>query len=290
MLWMLVSRIGVGSIAAALSDISMLGFLGAACIYLVAQFVSSVRWRLLLADPFPLGRLYSLYLMGSFFNIFLPGIVGGDAVKVYYLYRDTGKGAHALGSVFMDRYAGFCALILLGLIAYPFGFRHFGGTWLKWLIPLMAVIFIAASMVIFGMRFGGRRLAALSAFYDYFHQYIGRRDVFVKALALSAAVQFMAMLAVFVISKGQGHDVPFIAYMVFLPIITAISSIPISISGLGMREAAFVILLASVGVSEESAMALSFAWFLSMALASLAGLLEYLRGRRSGEKVRGVSI
>ncbi len=283
LLWLLFDKAGGARVAGLLKSISPLSILAASLAYLLAQLVSSFRWRLLLSERFGIGRLYSLYLVGSFFNIFLPGIVGGDAVKVYYLYKGTGKGTQALGSVFMDRYTGFVALVSLGLIAYPFGMEHFGGTWLQWLLPMIAVGFVGASVIIFGMRLGGGRLKKLSAFYDYFHQYLGHRKVFYKAVGLSVFVQALAMLAVYLLSRGFGLDVPFLAYVVFMPIITTVSAVPLSISGLGVREAAFVLLLSSMGVSAEAAMALSFSWFISMALASLVGLVEYLRVKEHGK-------
>ena len=283
LLWLLFTKVGGAKVAELLKEVSPLSIALASIVYLLAQLVSSFRWRLLLNDRFKITRLYSLYLVGSFFNIFLPGIVGGDAVKVYYLYKGTGRGTQALGSVFMDRYAGFVALVSLGLLAYPFGFRHFGGTWLQWLLPAIAVGFAGASAVIFGLRLGGGRLKKLSAFYDYFHQYMGRKEVFLRAVGLSVIIQGMAMLAVYILSRGFGLDVPFLAYVVFMPIITTVSAVPLSISGLGVREAAFVLLLSSMGVSVEAAMALSFAWFISMAAASLLGLVEYLRVKEHGK-------
>ena len=283
LLWLLFSNVGGAKVLELIKNISPLSILGAALVYLAAQLVSSFRWQLLLTDRFNVGRLYSLYLVGSFFNIFLPGIVGGDAVKVYYLYKGTGKGTQALGSVFMDRYTGFVALVTLGLVAYPFGISHFGDSWLVWLLPLIAGFFFVASALIFGMRLGGGRLKKLASFYDYFHQYMGQKEIFFKAVGLSVIVQGLAMLAVYILSSGFGLGVPFLAYIVFMPIITTLSSVPLSISGLGVREAAFVLLLSSMGVSQEAAMALSFAWFISMATASMVGLIEYLRVKEYGK-------
>ena len=289
LLWLLFKNVGSARVAELLGNIPPLSILAASIIYLVAQLVSSFRWRLLLDDRFKIARLYSLYLVGSFFNIFLPGIVGGDAVKIYYLYKGTGKGTQALASVFMDRYTGFVALVSLGLLAYPVGFRHFGGSWLQWLLPIIAVVFISASALIFVMRLGSHRFKKLSKFYDYFHQYLGRREIFFKALGLSVIVQGLGMLAVYILSRGFGLDVPFLAYVVFIPIITTASSVPLSISGLGVREAAFVLLLSSMGVSQEAAMALSFSWFISMAAASLVGLIEYLRVKEHGKALPDIT-
>ena len=53
--------------------------------------LSTLRWKLLLPEKFKFRKLFSLYMMGSFFGTFLPGIIGGDAVRAYYLNKDAKK-------------------------------------------------------------------------------------------------------------------------------------------------------------------------------------------------------
>lgn len=87
-------------------------------LYLSTFIFSTKRWSLFISssqdpsDNVPFRRLLSLYFIGAFFSTFLPGIVGGDAVKGYYLYKSNGRGGAVLASIFIDRYLGFSALIL----------------------------------------------------------------------------------------------------------------------------------------------------------------------------------
>ncbi|MFN3395434.1 MAG: lysylphosphatidylglycerol synthase domain-containing protein, partial [Thermodesulfovibrionales bacterium] len=89
--------------------------------------------------------------------------------------------------------------------------------------------------------------------------------------------QLVIICSAYVISRGVGIDVPFYFLSIIIPIISVISSIPISISGLGVREASFVLLLAPLGVNHAEAITLSLTWFLSFAVGSLPGLILYLR-------------
>ena len=73
-------------------------------------------------------------MIGAFFNTFLPGIIGGDAVKGFYLYKATGKVGLALASVFMDRYLGFVVLIAICAIAFPFGYQYLHGSNIEWIL------------------------------------------------------------------------------------------------------------------------------------------------------------
>ncbi|MCL4477205.1 MAG: flippase-like domain-containing protein [Nitrospirae bacterium] len=279
LLYAVISRTGIDKVLSTLRGIYIPSFILAVLIYICAVFISTIRWRLLLHERFGLGRLFSLYFIGSFFNHLLPGIIGGDAVKAYYLYRDTGKGASAIASVFMDRYMGFTALMLVGLIAFPFGFGYFRGSYIEWILPLIVLLFIAGSFVVFGLRVG-RRIKFLSGFYDYFAIYKEKKAVIVKTFLISVVVQAIVIFAVYALCRGLSVNVPLLPLFIFVPVISTIATIPISISGLGVREASFVLLFGFLGISPAQATAVSFAWFLSVATGSLPGLIEYLRFKK----------
>lgn len=280
LLYFVLSRAGIGRVFSLLRDINPMHFGAAVLIYLSSQLIASIRWRLLLMDKLALARLFRLYLLGSFFNTFLPGLVGGDAVKAYYLYKESGKGTQAMASVFMDRYIGFCSLMALGLFFYPVAFRYITGTWVQWLLPLIVLCFITASLVIFGLRLG-RSVKFLEDIYGYLYSYRRKSGVILKTFLLSVAIQLAMILSVYIIALGLGQKIPVLPLLVFFPIIVTVSTIPISISGLGIREAAFVLLLGMLGVTPDAATAISFAWFLSIATGGLAGLYEYLRESRT---------
>jgi uncharacterized membrane protein YbhN (UPF0104 family) len=279
LLYFVISKTGADKVLSTLKDINPLAFLIAVSIYIFAIFISSLRWRLLLHEGFELRKLFSLYFIGSFFNHLLPGIIGGDAVKAYYLYKDIGKGAPAIASVFMDRYIGFTALMFVGLSAFPFGLRYFRGSYIEWILPLMVFLFILVSFVIFGLKVG-QRIRLLSGFYDYFSLYKGKKPVILKTFLLSLVVQVVIIFAVYVLCLGLKIEVPLLPLFIFIPIISTVSSVPISISGLGVRETSFVLLFGSLGIPPAQATAVSFVYFLSVATGSLPGLIEYLRYKK----------
>ncbi len=293
LLYLVLHRAGVKNVLDAIRGINPALFLAAVALYFAGTFVSSMRWRLFVSPGLPLRRFFSLYLLGSFFSTFLPGLAGGDAFKGYYLYKKTGKMAEAMASIFMDRYLGFTALLILAALAYPFGLpylravalpvagrRFFAGDHmgLAWLLPVLLLAFLVFSLVFFKLRLG-KRIKLISDFYGYFDIY-GRGSI-IKGVLLSFCVQALAVAAVYTLSRGLGIDVSLPLFFIFVPLITTFSAVPVSISGLGIREASFVLLFGSVGVAPRTATALSFAWFLSIATASLSGLYEYLKIKRS---------
>lgn len=280
LLYIVLSRTDIEKVFILLKEISPIAFISAVLIHVISQFLSSLRWRLLLPEGFGVGRLFSLYLIGSFFSTFLPGSVGGDAVKAYYLYKEKGMGFRIVASVFMDRYIGFISLMTIGLIAFPFGYAYFRGSWVEWLLPLTILCFIMVSIIIFGLRIGSR-FRAIRELYEHFHSYRKNRALIAKALLLSALLQAMIIISVYILSLGIGQDIKPMAFFVFLPIIATLSAIPISISGIGIREASFVLLLGFLDIKPDVATAISFAWFLSIAAGGLIGLFEYLRHKGS---------
>ena len=203
LLYIVFRKTGLGEVAAALREVSIPAFFSAVALYIFAQFISTVRWKLLLPEGIGLRKLLSLCMIGSFFNTFLPGVIGGDAVKGLYLYRLTGKGSLSLASIFMDRYIGFAALIAICTVAFPFGFRFFAGSPVTWLLPVIVFSFIGASLLIFGLRLG-QRIRALSEFYSYFHAYRNQTTVIGKTFFLSLIVQLAGIFSVYILSRRHG--------------------------------------------------------------------------------------
>ncbi len=279
LLFFVLRKAGFKEVYSLISRINPLAFLAAVLFYALGQLVSSARWRLLLTSRVPMKRLFSLYMVGSFFSMILPGLVGGDAVKGFYLYKDTGKAPETMASIFMERYLGFTALLILGALAYPFSLPYIKGSPLAWYFPLIVAAFLVFSLAFFNLKIG-RRIKMLSEVYGYFGLY--RKPVLARGVLLSFGVQGLAIISVITISKGLGLSIPVPLFFAFVPMIVAFSSLPVSVSGIGLREASFVLLFGGAGLNAESAAAMSFSWYLSMMACSLIGAVEYLRLHKKG--------
>ncbi|WP_333655430.1 lysylphosphatidylglycerol synthase transmembrane domain-containing protein [Dissulfurispira sp.] len=287
LLYLLILKIGTQTIINNMRALSPATFIAAVGIYITTTYLSSRRWNLLIPQDMETKGLFSLYMIGSFFNAYMPGIIGGDAVKAYYLskvLKEDNSTPHthqsslsvAIASVFMDRYIGFSALLAISIIAFPFGFKYLEGTAVKWLMPLVLVAFISGSIIVLKFRFG-ERVKFLFRIYEYFQIYSRKRHILFKAFLYSLVIQISGIVAIYILSKGISLNISFLSLLIFVPIIILISFIPVSISGIGLREGAFVIFLGTIGVPSDSAMTLSILWFLSVVVASLWGLFEYLR-------------
>jgi len=300
MLYFLISKIGGETIIGYVKLVNPLAFVFAAALYVFSIFISSLRWSLLISRNIRIKKLFSMYMIGSFFNTCLPGIIGGDAVKAYYLSRELKKfpiespanlnentvhinpesNVTAIASVFMDRYIGFWALMIIGMTAFPFGLKYLEMSTQDelfiWMMPGIFSVFVFISFIIFKYRIGAG-VRFLSMVYEYLDMYRTKRNIIIKGLIYSFVVQITGILSIFILSAGMSFKVSLLPLLIFVPLIIIISLIPISISGIGVREFAFVLFLGSIGVPSDAAVALSLSWFFSVILGSLWGLVEYLR-------------
>jgi uncharacterized membrane protein YbhN (UPF0104 family) len=283
LLTFVLRKVGLQNILSHLRNMDLRFFFLSSVVYLLTLVLASLRWGILLKVSQPRKKLLSLCLIGSFFNHFMPGAVGGDAVKAYYLYKETGHGGSSIGSVFLDRYVGYCALLSIGLVSGIAAYSDLKTIGLHWLTPSLFILFLAGSLLFFGLRIG-RRFKALADFYDYFHDTLRDRRAIGKALLLSLMIQVLTILEIELISLGLGQHPSFTALFVFVPLIISVMAVPISISGLGLREGAFVVFFGLTGISAEASMAISFLWFLSVATGSLPGFVEYMKQGRTVEK------
>jgi uncharacterized membrane protein YbhN (UPF0104 family) len=282
-LYIVFSKTDIHGVMAMLKEIGVVFFLVASLLYITAQYVSSWRWKMILPDEYGVGKLFSLYLIGSFFSSFLPGVIGGDVVKAYYLNKDAKKIGMTIASVFMDRYLGYLSLVTIGIVSFPFALPYFGGSIYRWIMPAIFVSFVLGSLLFFGLRIG-RGFRSVSEFYNYFSELWKRKDLLLWAFILSFLIQFLNYFMVVIFAYAIGEHIPLLLLFVFLPIIITLTTIPISISGLGVREGAFVVLLGLIGVKPEISASLSLSWFFSTFVGSLPGLFAYLRyGSKGGE-------
>lgn len=290
-MYLLLRNMDLRAFWATFSSVEPLAIAFVALLLIFNQSVSSYRWSVILKKDMDVSylRLLSIYFVGMFFNNFLPTMVGGDVVKGYYLYKHSRKGDVALASIFMDRYSGFTALMVITTLALIPGYSLIKGTGLPGFFVLLIGGFTAMSMVIWigPLHSWAMRIAAKVHFYGINRKidtvyrvlmsYKRHRDILVKAFVCSVIVQCNVMIGYYVIGWGMGLDVPIAYYFLFIPLTTAISMLPISLSGLGIREGAFVFLFAMAGATKEEALTLSLMWFAVGVIVSLIGGIEYVR-------------
>lgn len=256
------------------------------------------RWRMVLSVhglALPFGRAAEISLVAHFFNSFFLGSTGGDLMKAYYAARETHhKKTEAVVTVFVDRLVGLWAMLLFaGVMMLP-----------NWNL-LSSDRMLRLPIIIVLCMLGGCTVLVLLAFYggvsrrwsgarewmrrlprgEWLEQLLeacrcfGREKFFVsRALLISMALNAVTVLQFMVLGWGLGLRIPPIALFVIVPTIICIASLPITPSGLGVRENLFVLMLAAAPISVHAtpALSLSLLAYAGTLVWSLAGGIVYL--------------
>ena len=260
--------------------------------------VGVLRWRMALrVQGLALGggRALQISLVAHFFNSFLLGATGGDLMKAYYAARETHhKKTEAVLTVFVDRLVGLWAMLLFAGIMMLGNLSLLAQNERVRLLALGILGMLVACTLLVGLAFYGgvsrswggarawlRRLPKgewLERSLDSCRRFGAHRGFVPKALALSMLLNLITVLQVFVLSRGLQQSVPLTALMLIVPMIICISAIPITPSGLGVRENLFVLLLTgpALGVPATSALSLSLLAFAGSLFWSLVGGLVYM--------------
>jgi uncharacterized membrane protein YbhN (UPF0104 family) len=255
-----------------------------AALLMLAQFLSAVRWRVILGGRAPIGYLWRLYMIGSFFSLFLPTLVGGDAVRAAAASRTAANPGAALASVVTERMLGVLALavyLLIGLAVAP-GLIASSRAQFHWTLPpwAMAVGIAGAILGIAAVLLAWRYSAKLRTFVAEARSIFDRlRSVpgtFGGAVALGFLVQAVHMTVWFQLAMSLHLPVPARAFFVLVPLITLAGMMPVSIAGIGVREGAWVVLLAPFGIRSADAVAYSLLYFIGVLIVGLIGGLMFI--------------
>ncbi len=268
---------------------------GAAVLTLVGLVLSAVRWQAVLTalgQPSRLKRLLSHYLAGQFVANVLPTTIGGDVLRVSRLSRDSGPGRSptSFASVVLERLTGWVVLPVITFVGFAVnpGLRHLGrATQVALGLSAGTLVLLVLLMVAVGSRRYGdvdhekgwrRFLAAVSLGLDQLRRHPGQA---LNVIAVGFLYQFCLVLAAVLAARAVGiPDAGPTALLAFFPAVAIAQVLPISISGLGVREGLFVLFLHPLGVPGEQAIALGLLLYLLNLLVSLLGAPSFAVGGR----------
>ena len=268
--------------------------------YVVVEIAAAFRWHVLLKVQgihLSFWRLSGLFLIGMFYNQFLPGGTGGDIIKSYFLLKETAdKKAGALLAVVFDRLIGLVALVaitgtLIGL-RYDFLSQTPETRQLLWILLAVLGVSIAGLLTTFvitgfrlfhslPLRFPGReKLIEVSAAY---HLYARHWRATLVAFG-SSIVAHLATFATFLsVAYSLRANVKIVDFFAVMPIERTISAMPISFAGIGWREKVLQIMLNGVcGVPEATAILIGSLSFLVILICCVPGAIVYLFYKPSG--------
>lgn len=296
-------------VAAVLLGLNLWVFAGAIGVYVVAQLIFVARWSLLLkVQSISIGfwPAVRLHFLGLFYNNCLPGFIGGDLPRAWYVTRHTDKKLEAALSVFVDRIIGLIGMLIMAfgcywlipeksregefsfslelnifdrLAEYKSVFIVLGAAFII-IIVLVMLNFKARSLLKRGVQFIFRRgILIMGRIRQSILIYCDKWPAIVAALILTFFCQGMTVAAMWLIGAEIGIDVAAKYYFIFFPVSWLLGSVPISVGGLGIMEGWLKMMFMRVGtMTGENALVLALCQRLIFLLASLPGAIIHLIG------------
>jgi len=279
----------VADIAQGAQLVYLLPFLG---IVVVMFWVSCLKWRLFLrshASDIPMHRLMTLYVIGYFFNNFLPSNVGGDAVRSYMLGRRIKSQGRAFSTVFLERFAGLLAMVSMAVSAYLLSPALRNEPLIRWSILLMGGATAGIALIIWRPGIVKKSLTPFQAYeavesmntklirvHGYISRFRDEKTVLVHAMMYSYAFYLLAAVNVYVGGLLLGVQSSLPQLFAVTPIVMLIAAVPITLNGLGTREWAFSVYLASAGTTPEQGLAIALALRAQTIFLSAVGGILFL--------------
>lgn len=229
-------------------------------------FVNNYRWMLLMHAqglPATLRQSLPLSFIGMFFNFVMPGGVGGDVVKGYYLLQDYPQKKFAAAiSIFMDRMVGFFIMIATAFMAVFFNWGSVSHSPELQSVAVGVALLFVAFVVFFTLALSrriGRSLLSSSVgrivfekmpggpsvrrIYEVVHTYRSHTRLFFSAMLLSLVNQLLLVAFVVGVAMAMKVDsIPLAVYFFLVPLGIVVMALPISPAGIGVGQAAFYFL------------------------------------------------
>ncbi len=262
--------------------------LGAALfLQMASNTTAALRWHLIMkaigfAQPFSF--FLKSYFKGAFFNQGLPTSIGGDGLRILDCARG-GSTEKAIYGVFIDRIIGLAGLLLLNLAALCLNQSLLPARITLPLFALLLVLLVGLILLFFLRKFSwlstNRVFSYLFRLSEHYALVYNSFATISLQLFLSVLTHLLAMGAFYLLGRGMGLDYPLWIYLVLVPPVVLLTILPISLAGWGVREGALVGLFVLIGADRTKVVSFSLLYGLTAILASLPGLVVYLRQKQN---------
>lgn len=288
-----INNIEIADLVSALKGADKYLFFTAFLVSLFVYIFCFYRWQMLLTTAkinIPLKRTVMSYAGGVCFSLVLPTSVGGDLVRSIDLSRHTNRPKEVVATVLLDRLSGYVGLVIMMLLAIFFGWgfvKDIKIVMFSALIitgVLISILFVLFNRFIYSKVNGllrspdsGKIRDLITGMHQEMHRFRHHRIVLANNVLFSLMVQLVSCLSSYIVALSLGIKISIIYFFIFMPVIGAVTLLPISIGGAGIREWMTVLLFKNVGVDIHLAAGLSLINFsFILAYGAIGGLIYVL--------------
>ncbi|SHJ91605.1 hypothetical protein SAMN04488007_1936 [Maribacter aquivivus] len=262
LIYFIFTKINVSEIKDILMKSNPLYLILAAIFFILSKFIGAIRLNLYfhrLNIMLTNTSNFKLYLLGMFYNLFLPGGIGGDAYKGYILKKTFDVKTKRMVSVLvLDRLGGLLLLFIYacGLLAFHTAEILDGYRWIFLsAIPISVIVFWLLN----------------KRFFNYV------LPIFWKTTALSALVQLAQLICIWFILIALNIEMNQISYLIIFLISSIVAVVPLTLGGIGSREVTFFYGAKLLGLDQNISVGVSVLFFLITAIVSFIGVWYHFK-------------
>ena len=262
LIYFIFTKINVSEIKDILMKSNPLYLILAAIFFILSKFIGAIRLNLYfhrLNIMLTNASNFKLYLLGMFYNLFLPGGIGGDAYKGYILKKTFDVKTKRMVSVLvLDRLGGLLLLFIYacGLLAFHTAEILDGYRWIFLsAIPISVIVFWLLN----------------KRFFNYV------LPIFWKTTALSALVQLAQLICIWFILLALNIEMNQISYLIIFLISSIVAVVPLTLGGIGSREVTFFYGAKLLGLDQNISVGVSVLFFLITAIVSFIGVWYHFK-------------
>ena len=280
LLWWALLKIDIVTIFSYLDLIDWKDLIVPVLVLIVLAIIQAWRWSLVvgvLKGSLSVSKSIHLTMLSLFFNQVFPSTIGGDGVKIWQLYKSGTLLKSATIGVLSDRLLALLTLVIMSLIALLIIYIVYGDI----LIFRTMLLTVLGGLLGFMLFFQLYRLpdtilslkfvASILSIVKSFKLLMNERRVAFLLFFSSFFVHIGLAILVFYIGQLVDSQIDLASCLLIFPSVFLISSIPVSISGWGVRESAMIIGFSSIGVDANSALLVSVIFGVCMLIQGLIG-------------------
>lgn len=295
-LWWTIFKVNWIEVLMHLRKLSLLEILLYMSVYIIGILISSYKWQFLASHKgikLPLGKFFKFYFTATFVNNFMPSFIGGDSYKVYRVGKLSGKFKASTSSVIMDRLTGLWGGMVLAILFSLFNLN----------LVLQNNILLVLNIGVIGLLFFGfiffqifkeRRLKTpfeklttlLNKIIAEINSYNDKNKVIWKAIGLSFLFNLVGLAgANYILFQALGVDIRLIDYLSVIFLVSVVSSLPISINNIGVKEWAYITFFGFFGLSAGAVVSVAILGRIVQMLLSFLAFPIYLSERNKQKKL-----
>ncbi len=264
----------------------------------VILVLRGLRWSLLLkvaGIDYPVLKATAVWTIGFAAASVTPA-KAGDAIRAFYIKEETGRSlGEAFFTVFVERLFDLVFVLLLGLVSvlvFSKLYTEIPSTWL--VVAASAVVVLCLYLAtnrklmrrmlnplfnfLVPARYRDRVALNITSFYDSMAIYARARGQLLTAAILTIILWALIFLLAWCVATGFGIDVPASYICLIMPVVTLVEILPVSVAGLGTRDATVIYFFSVVGISSAAAVGFSLGYLLiGTYISALIGFIMWLR-------------